>query len=275
MEVYLEKHREIKNSFYIKDFTESKFPGHWHISVELLYILDGEVTMGIGEQNASLTTGDLVVCSSNEIHYYEKIDATAVIIIFHPSLVGFAAGWPDEKHFPSPFFKSGMLSAQIKNALKEVLLYKGLTTKTAGTEEKMLVQSGLLKLCALLQKEAALSFDNPTARKRQMTRRRMQSAVKYLEEHSAENITLAEVARYLSISPYHLSHMFKENLGMTMPSYINSLRTDNAKKDVLDSEKTMTEIALTHGFGSVRSFNREYKKHIGCTPFESRSRSNA
>lgn len=61
--------------------------------------------MGINSETRVLTAGDLAVCSSGDIHYYDSKNSQSklLMVIFNPSLIGYPAGWPLNMRLMSPF----------------------------------------------------------------------------------------------------------------------------------------------------------------------------
>ena len=65
---------------------------------------------------------------------------------------------------------------------------------------------------------------------------------------------------------FHISHLFNDNLGLSMSDYINSLRVSEAKRLLESSDMLITEIAQAVGFGTARTFNRVFLQQTGITP---------
>lgn len=80
------------------------FLAHWHNDVELIYVKKGEIRVGINSENWLLKAGDLAVCSSGDIHYYDgrDLESEIILVIFNPRLIGSPSGWPGDVHLVSP-----------------------------------------------------------------------------------------------------------------------------------------------------------------------------
>jgi len=74
------------------------------------------------------------------------------------------------------------------------------------------------------------------------------------------------LARELGYSEGYLSHIFSEALGTTMPAYVNTLRIRKAMELLRRGSISVSDAALELGFGSIRSFNRAFRKETGMTP---------
>lgn len=84
-------------------------------------------------------------------------------------------------------------------------------------------------------------------------------------------LTLDLVAENLNISKTYLSKMINKELKMGYSDFINSLRVEEAKMYMKNSEfenYTLVAIGLEAGFNSKSAFNNAFKKHTGLTPSE-------
>ena len=98
-------------------------------------------------------------------------------------------------------------------------------------------------------------------------------ALKYISANFRSNdISLAAVAKALGIHPVYLSRVFHQSCGVHYTKYVNMLRCFYAIRMLRDyPERTISEIALESGFGSIRSFNREFQSVYGMNPQEKRA----
>lgn len=92
-------------------------------------------------------------------------------------------------------------------------------------------------------------------------------ALKYIEEHYSDDISLPDVADYICISKNHLSYLFKKETGKTFSDYLIQYRIDKAK-DFLTSETklTVSDIAEKTGFHDTGYFSKVFKKATGLSP---------
>ncbi len=84
-------------------------------------------------------------------------------------------------------------------------------------------------------------------------------------------LTLADLALKLNVTPNHLSQVINEKEGVNFYDYVNALRIEAFKKLVAEPKsKNYTLLALAYdcGFNSKTSFNRHFKKYTGQSPSE-------
>lgn len=88
----------------------------------------------------------------------------------------------------------------------------------------------------------------------------------YIEDHLAEPISLATLARLVSLSPYYFCRAFKQSLGMPPRRYHNSRRIEHAKTLLAKPAPSVTDIGLTVGYSETSSFTAAFHKTTGVTP---------
>ena len=87
----------------------------------------------------------------------------------------------------------------------------------------------------------------------------------YLES----DLTLAQLAQALAVSPHRLSQFLSQYLGLSFYDYVNGLRIDAVKATLArpqSARRSLLEIALECGFGSKSTFNAVFKKSTGLSP---------
>lgn len=93
-------------------------------------------------------------------------------------------------------------------------------------------------------------------------------ALSYVKKHFSEDIRIQNLANVCNISESHFRRIFQECMNMAPNDYVNAVRVQEASKLLLKSHATMEEIAYRVGFGNVSTFNRNFKKIIGMTPYQ-------
>ncbi len=106
--------------------------------------------------------------------------------------------------------------------------------------------------------------------KRKTTReeiyQRVQHARDYIEGNYKLNLTLSEIASIAMLSENHLLRCFKQIMGITPFQYISRLRIQEAKRQLLETDKPVTEIALHVGYSSMSNFSHYFKSIVGMAP---------
>lgn len=97
----------------------------------------------------------------------------------------------------------------------------------------------------------------------------------YFEGEQAEQDGLPTVRYFadkLCLSPNYFGDMLKKETGKTPQEYIQEKVVELAKERMTDSRETVSRIAYSLGFQYPQHLCRLFKKRVGCTPNEFRSR---
>lgn len=91
-------------------------------------------------------------------------------------------------------------------------------------------------------------------------------AIDFIKAHFNEQITLEDVARSAHLSVSRLSHVFKEQTGLTIIDYMTKVRVEYAKELLISTNKNCTEICFDTGYNNQSYFTRTFKEVAGVTP---------
>ena len=101
-------------------------------------------------------------------------------------------------------------------------------------------------------------------------------AIEYINSNFRDELTVAGIAKALIVNQQRLSSEFREVMGMSVGEYISRLRVNEAARILLnDEDETLEVAAMKSGFGSMRSFLRDFRREKGCTTTEFRNRDKA
>lgn len=241
------------------------FLAHWHTEVELVYVIEGEIYVGVNNNGCLLNAGDMVVCSSGDIHYYESVNFTSriLVLIFKPELVGLSANCSETLHFSSPFISKEEINTKGLSDIKNILYFIMEEKQKKAKYFDLLIKAKLIELCGLL-----LRYQDTYNLKRKPVSnlKSMQNILNYIENTYTNDISLEDVSKHFNINKYNLSRQINAVTGTSFKTYINSMKVTNAEDLILNTTKPLTEIALECGFNSIRTFNRVYKQLKGCVP---------
>lgn len=88
----------------------------------------------------------------------------------------------------------------------------------------------------------------------------------YIDRHYMEPITLQSMGEALHISPYYLSHVFKEMSGYSPVQYLLRRRIGEAQTLLITTDLSITRIAEMVGYDTQSYFNLQFTKNVGMPP---------
>jgi AraC family transcriptional regulator len=94
--------------------------------------------------------------------------------------------------------------------------------------------------------------------------------VEFIEEHLAEEISLAALAELADLSLYHFARAFRQSLGVPPHRYHMARRMDRARSLLQKSALSVTQIGIRIGFREASSFTRAFRRFTGLAPTEYR-----
>jgi AraC-like DNA-binding protein len=104
----------------------------------------------------------------------------------------------------------------------------------------------------------------------QQAQRLVRQAMAYIHEHYAEPISRTDLAQHVALSEDYLTACFRKELGVTPITYVIRFRVNQAQQLLLDTDKTITEIALDVGFSDSGYFSRVFRREVGLSPTDYR-----
>jgi len=114
---------------------------------------------------------------------------------------------------------------------------------------------------------ATLAGSQPTFRRpSRRDQRRVSDALRRIEAQAHEPLALAELASEGASSPYHFLRTFRRVVGMTPHQFVLRTRLNRAAVRLRVSDEPISAIAFDAGFGDLSTFNRRFRRVLGCSP---------
>jgi AraC-like DNA-binding protein/ligand-binding sensor protein len=98
----------------------------------------------------------------------------------------------------------------------------------------------------------------------------VQKAREYIRKNRAESLSLTDVAKASGASVFHFCKVFKKSTGLKFTDYVARVRLEDAKTELLNPNRRISEVAYDVGFQSLTQFNRTFKRIFGRSPTEFR-----
>lgn len=230
------------------------FPQHIHDVLELVFVRTGTVTAVTGSQRYALTAGDLFVSFPNQPHGYEKSREVLADVLILPSRF-LAHWWQGSNSEPvTPVLKKGSWEHTGVDALWQLALPERKTAPAAVLQGYALVIAG--KILPLL----------PLKSRGDSRQDALGAVIRYIGAHYREPLSRKELAQAVGYNESYISHLFSQQLGTTFVDYLTALRLKDARDLLGNPELTVSQVSMTLGFGSIRSFNRAFFQEFGINP---------
>jgi AraC family transcriptional regulator len=177
---------------------------------------------------------------------------------------------PAARQRPQALFRRAHAHGFSRACLLQRQLIRGLQGEAR--PEPLAVESAVLELLGEVAAGCSRSSQASTARHDSSRVRRdyVQDAKALLQRRFREPLGLADIARALYVSTYHLCRLFKEETGMPIHRYLNRLRLREALERIAAGETGLTDLALSVGFSCHSHFTRAFSREFGMPPSEIR-----
>jgi AraC-like DNA-binding protein len=96
-------------------------------------------------------------------------------------------------------------------------------------------------------------------------------ARKFIEQYSAEELSLGMVAKAVNFNANYLSERFKQVAGVNFVEYVARIRFEESCRLLHDGDLKISDIAFAVGFQSLSQFNRVFKRLSGKSPTQFRA----
>lgn len=254
MQGFYENHRDVMDSARAWYTQNDHFVPHFHNSIELMYVLEGELigTLDAREYRAGKNT--MLVSSSYAIHSYETPQYCYSIVAIIPLSVVASAKQIFSTHaFAYPLCVDdegqtlGMLMKMLVENEKNALAVKGACYAILGL---LMERLGVVEV----RMENRGTF--------------IRSVLEYLEQHHTEPLSATQIAAHFGYSRSRFSYLFNAHLGYSLSDYLGAIRCRHAAKLLRETDMAVSDVAMAVGFESLRTFYRTFKNQYEMTPGE-------
>ncbi len=249
--------------FQIREF-ENQWSDRFHVPNrhELLYVLDGKVTMMLeGGLRFPALAGDFLLIPAHVSHRdaFEPLKGLRVLMI--------QFSWDHAEEFFLRVTNRRLceLSFAARTEARRQLEYM---RANRGDSPLAHYQANIQLLAVLLlfYRDLADGAPAPGAPRRLSQSELAAQAKGYIERNYAFAPSLAATARHLGISGKYLSQLFKNEYGFTFSEYLTETRLAAAAKLLRDGKLQVAEVASRCGFADSSYFIRVFREHFGKTP---------
>ena len=261
-------------------FMDCTYPWHWHGEVELFYIRTGTLEYHLPSGCHVFQAGEGGFLNAGVLHMTRQRGASPCLqeeILFLPRFVGGEENSLLTQKYVRPLVEDpglALLRLRPEDPDQRALLkqirqaYTAYREKAEGYELDAREQ-----MTRLWRGLLALPRDRDWARRpdRRSSNLRIKTMMEYISEHYGEKLTLEEIAQAGCVSPRECGRCFQETLGTSPFQYLMDFRLRRACQLLAHTGLSVTEIAVSCGFGTSSYFSRVFRERFDQTPRSYRS----
>ena len=272
--VFLNRQYMISKDFeiyYYKDRNLHKVEIHSHEYYEFYFFLEGEVTMFYSDSSHRMKNGDMVIIPPGMQHHVQIHDPAVPYrrVVFwitksflsklsvHSKEFLFLTGKADDSGFAWHFNEVTFNTVQRKifHVIEEIFSDR--------FGRRMAVALGINDLLLFLNRTVYESLHPERYGKSEKKLDR--NLIRYIEEHINEDLRLDTLSELFFVSKYHISHLFKDKMGISLHQYILKKRLAMSKDALINGRKP-SEVFREYGFSDYSVFYRAFVKEFGLSP---------
>ena len=262
---------------------------HWHYFTEMVYLVKGVLYTEVDNHQYTLNPGDMIIFHPKQIHSFldfptKNADNQDDELLFYgikfddmilsnttpgsPKLPKLLANITKDN---TPYnlitaeeLKYNPVKLFFENCIWETNNKQfGYDIKVASTISLIITELMRIWLRRGLKLSSKSTFDQFSSKDF--------SVLEYIDQHSAENISIEELANRCGMCYSNFAKQFKTQFGKTCKEYIEFVRICKADTLLLYTDKTLDYISQETGFTDASHFIRTYKKIRGITPKQRRN----
>lgn len=259
--------------YYYNDSSSIKVSTHTHNYYEFYFFLEGDISIQIGENLFPVQYGDIMlipphVPHRSVIHSFQVPYRRFVFWISQEYCNHLLEISPDYVYLMQYvltnrdyLFHMDRISFNTIQS-KILLLIEEMQTEHFGQAAQitLYVNNLLLLLNRLIYEKK-----HPENSGEELSL--FQRLCSFVEEHIEEDLSLERLSEEFFVSKYHISHVFKNNLGISIHQFITKKRLSLCREAII-GKMSITEAYQTFGFNDYSSFYRAFKKEYGISPKE-------
>ena len=265
--------------YYFFDYDERHYGvnmkfQHFHPYYEMFVLLSEEAEHIIEGQRYPLSMYDIVCLRPGLLHksHYPGGAAQKRLIINFSFPELFGKYLPEYKSLLS-LFDEQLPIFRFDDPLRQELflaLNKIFTGNKALTSlERLRTHHAFVDFLATLHLNRTQNLYRVEANKHGLTEK-IYDICACINAHYPEPLTLESLSQRFFISPFYLSHQFKQVTHFCLTEYIQRTRVRNAQQALVFSDNPITAISESCGFKSLSQFNRVFRKYSELTPSQYR-----
>ena len=253
----------ILHDFFNENSEGKLIEKHWHNSLEILIPLYGKFELWINGISKIVSAGNVYIVNSKDIHAInavknEKIYKGYALLIDYDYLK-MCCSEIDIKFFQQPDEK---INSRLMRTLIEIIRFYD----NKGAYNDIRIRSYCQMLIYILLENLAVDKKGCFKLKDSKCKDRIVKIIKYIENNYQDDLSLSIIANQFDISEGYLAKIFKDNLNLTVKEYLNQIRLQHAKEDLVETDYPLIDIVYKNGFPNIKSINKIFKELNNMSP---------
>lgn len=246
----------------IRIFSGGGQPEHSHADIEILYVLEGNAEIRIGENTYLAGPHDILLINSGEEHSFRLQEHTLLCSVFLDYY-----GLKEILGQTRLVFSCNSVEEPEKNYSKHKYILDAMLERYMNDSEALVFTSLYYSFLEVLRTN---NLEQEESAGQTAGWGKIRHALAWIERHYGEPVTLTELARkeFMSVSAF--SRMFRKETGSSFLEYLRTVRIEHAQNELVRTNKTITDIAVDCGFSNSSALDKSFRQKLQISPKEYR-----
>lgn len=250
---------------------------HRHTFFELVYILRGTATHWVECDSAPLRAGDYFIIDPGSNHCYKDTDDLELVnCLFLPEYI-------DRALTDCPSLSSLLSNRVLRFGVPvDIQAADRIFYDADGTVGRLIRQMereygnqkvGSMELlrCYLTQVLVCAVRASEEAERMRVQHSVTAAIVEHLQRNYAQPLSLDSISHRFGYTPQYLSSLFHRDTGMTIQTFLQRLRVEEACRRMDNSDLPLSGLAQAVGYSDAKHFSKVFKRHKGMSPRDYRA----
>lgn len=248
-----------------KDFSQES---NWRSDncYKFIYSLKGTIDYQTNRSQIALNNQQFILFNPQDEHKQLAIDDRKFLIELNPSFLSEVSQALYPVHNDIQFATSTQKNPQISNWVKFVLDFAHLEKDDIRSMDIFLEHSFTQLALMLLKSAVGTHTQDIKLNTYKTIDPQIYKTILALKEDYQHSWTLDEMAKVARLSKFQFAHYFKDILGISPYSWLQTYRVVRSQEMLKKTNKTVLKIAMDCGFSSVTVYNQLFKRLYGITP---------
>lgn len=256
-------------------FANMTFPGmslHWHADIEFIYVVRGKIGYQLNGRKVEMKAGEGIFVNSKQLHVIVSEDSDCLLycVIFHPVILC-SSKYIEEKYVAPVIMNSSvpylMLSDSVAWQRNVLRCVKEMYDLSVGQNSRLEMMEKLFELWRELfenieKSQPGMPYDGSLDAIKRM--------IRYIHDEYKNKITLENLCRAGGVGRTNCGKLFEKYTGCSPIDYVINYRISKSALLLIETDMSVTTIALEVGFSSGSFFAETFRKKMGVTPQEFR-----
>lgn len=265
---------DIEVRFYLSADDGKYEPPHWHNSLEIVYMLEGNIKGISDDKKVSIGAEEFIVINSRAVHSFVSEKNRAIVLQIPSAFFEKYVRNIDLLYFNVDMHPEDKSEVIKLDKIKKIFhdMYDVYNDQPEGYLLKF--NSLLYDMLFTLIHSYSSKLSSKQINKDNKYLIILKEITTFLYQNHNEQITINQIADKFGYNPDYLSRLFKKYIGLTIIDYLYEIRINFVYKDLVDTDLSICEIFENHGCSNYKVAMKFFKKRYGCTPKEKRKQLN-